>query len=246
MSPSLVLTAEVKCSSRNIALKTAREGGKNRTHGSVSIFFKRLLKNCFKFCILEQIIATVLFICISSINKKDRCSDFNQQRPPLTEGGLPVVTTTTPYKNIKRITAIPIRHLQLENQINYQLALAMSIGNIACGQAQNSPHPTPPLTACSKATNVVPRVLSYLSLGIWLKGYNTRFAYHKQFEQLCMNRHLYGKLARNTNGFMLLTWTTKKFQRRPLTNVTKFGKSHEPIITIRTHCFKSKLTDQDL
>ena len=28
---------------------------------------------------------------IFSINNKDRCSDFNQQRPPLAEGGLPVV-----------------------------------------------------------------------------------------------------------------------------------------------------------
>ena len=44
---------------------------------------------------------------------------------------------------------------------------------------------------------------------------------------------------------MLLTWTTKKFQKRLLTNVTKFGKSHEPIITNRTR-FKSKLTKQDL
>ena len=44
-SPSLVLTAEVKYSSRKIALKTARDGEKNMTHGSVNIFFKRLLKN---------------------------------------------------------------------------------------------------------------------------------------------------------------------------------------------------------
>ena len=44
-SPSLVLTAEVKYSSRKIALKTARDGEKNMTHDSV-----------------KQIIATVLFI----------------------------------------------------------------------------------------------------------------------------------------------------------------------------------------
>ena len=37
---SLVPTAEVK-----IALKTARDGEKNMTHGSVNIFFKLLLKN---------------------------------------------------------------------------------------------------------------------------------------------------------------------------------------------------------
>ena len=42
---SLVLTAEVKYSSRKIALKTARDGEKNMTHGSVNIFLKRLLKN---------------------------------------------------------------------------------------------------------------------------------------------------------------------------------------------------------
>ena len=40
-----LLTAEVKYSSRKIALKTARDGEKNMTHGSVSIFLKRLLKN---------------------------------------------------------------------------------------------------------------------------------------------------------------------------------------------------------
>ena len=43
--PSLLLTAEVKYSSRKIARKTARDGEKNMTHDSVSIFFKRLLKN---------------------------------------------------------------------------------------------------------------------------------------------------------------------------------------------------------
>ena len=44
-TPSLVLTAEVKYSSRKIALKTARDGEKNMTHDSVNIFFKLLLKN---------------------------------------------------------------------------------------------------------------------------------------------------------------------------------------------------------
>ena len=43
--PSLLLTAEVKYSSRKIARTTARDGEKNMTHDSVSIFFKRLLKN---------------------------------------------------------------------------------------------------------------------------------------------------------------------------------------------------------
>ena len=49
-------------------------------------------KICFKFCILKQIIATVLFICISCINNKRSLLRFQstKQRPPLTEGGLPV------------------------------------------------------------------------------------------------------------------------------------------------------------
>ena len=42
---SLVLTAEVKYSSRKITLKTARDGEKNMTHDLVNIFFKLLLKN---------------------------------------------------------------------------------------------------------------------------------------------------------------------------------------------------------
>ena len=42
---SLVPTAEVKYSSRKIALKATRDGEKNMTHGSVNIFFKLLLKN---------------------------------------------------------------------------------------------------------------------------------------------------------------------------------------------------------
>ena len=45
MFQSAVLTAEVKYSSRKIALKTARDGEKNMTHDSVNIFFKLLLKN---------------------------------------------------------------------------------------------------------------------------------------------------------------------------------------------------------
>ena len=37
-SPSLVLTAEVKYSSRKIAFKTARDGEKNMTHDSAKTF----------------------------------------------------------------------------------------------------------------------------------------------------------------------------------------------------------------
>ena len=41
----LTSTAEVKYSSRKIALKTGLDGEKNMTHDSVNIFFKLLLKN---------------------------------------------------------------------------------------------------------------------------------------------------------------------------------------------------------
>ena len=40
-----VLAAEVKYSSRKIAVKTTRDREKNMTHDSVNIFFKLLLKN---------------------------------------------------------------------------------------------------------------------------------------------------------------------------------------------------------
>ena len=44
LSPSLVLTAEVKYSSHKIVLKTAWDGEKNMTHDSFNTFFKFLLK----------------------------------------------------------------------------------------------------------------------------------------------------------------------------------------------------------
>ena len=71
-STVLVVTAEVKYSSRKIAIKQHGKAKKPMTHDSVNIFFNILTfysKICFKFCILEQIIAIVLFICISSVNK---------------------------------------------------------------------------------------------------------------------------------------------------------------------------------
>ena len=86
LSPSLVLTAEVKYSSRKITLKTAQEGEKNMTHDSVNIFFKLLLNFFLKFCILEQIIATVLFICISSINNKRSLLRFQSTTAPTNRG----------------------------------------------------------------------------------------------------------------------------------------------------------------
>ena len=66
---SLVLTAEVKYSSRKITLKTARDGEKTWHMTQLTFSSNFCWKICSKFCSLEQIIATVLFICISSINK---------------------------------------------------------------------------------------------------------------------------------------------------------------------------------
>ena len=43
-------------------------------------------KICFKFCILEQIIATVLFIYISSINNKRSLLRFQSTTPPTNRG----------------------------------------------------------------------------------------------------------------------------------------------------------------
>ena len=43
-------------------------------------------KICFKFCILEQIIATVLFICISSINNKRSLLRFQSTMAPTNRG----------------------------------------------------------------------------------------------------------------------------------------------------------------
>ena len=79
-------------SSRKIALKTTRDGEKSMTHGSVNIFFKLLLKSLLKILHFGTNYShrIVHMYRILSINNKDRCSDFNQQRPPLAEGGLPV------------------------------------------------------------------------------------------------------------------------------------------------------------
>ena len=56
-------TAEVKYSSRKIALKTARDGEKTWHMTQLTFSSNFYWKICFKFWILEQITATVLFIC---------------------------------------------------------------------------------------------------------------------------------------------------------------------------------------
>ena len=85
-SPSLVLTAGVKYSSRKIALQTARDGEKT-WHMTQLTFSSNFYWNiCFKFCILEQIIATVLFLCISSINNKRSSLRFQSTTAPTNRG----------------------------------------------------------------------------------------------------------------------------------------------------------------
>ena len=64
---------------------------------------------CVKICILEQIIATVLFICLSSITTKRSILEFQSTTAPLTEGGLPVHlptrshSTDNSYDRVKNI-----------------------------------------------------------------------------------------------------------------------------------------------
>ena len=61
-------------------------------------------KICFKFCILEQIIATVLFICISSINNKSSLLRFQSTTAPTNRGwsapGLMVCTSCKTSYNV--------------------------------------------------------------------------------------------------------------------------------------------------
>ena len=82
----IVLTAEVKYWSCKIALKTARDGEKNMQMTQLTFSSNFYWKICFKFCILEQIIATVLFICISSINNKRSLLRFQSTTAPTNRG----------------------------------------------------------------------------------------------------------------------------------------------------------------
>ena len=92
-------SAEVKYSSHKMALKTAR-GGKKRKQNKKNMTQTQLTfsSNCYwticvKICILDNIIAAVLFIRICSVNNKRSILRFHSTTAPLTEGGLPVVFT---------------------------------------------------------------------------------------------------------------------------------------------------------
>ena len=56
---------------------------------------------CFKFCILEQIIATVLFICISSINNKRSLLRFQSTTAPTNRGWSACGSTCLPLQDAK-------------------------------------------------------------------------------------------------------------------------------------------------
>ena len=65
--------------------------GEKTWHMTQSIFSSNFYWYfCVKICILEQIIATVLFICLSSIKTERSILEFQSTTAPLTEGGLPV------------------------------------------------------------------------------------------------------------------------------------------------------------
>ena len=101
-----VLTAEVKYSSRKIALKTARDGEKT-WHMTQLTFSSNFYWNiCFKFCILEQIIATVLFLCISSINNKRSSLRFQSTTAPTNRGWSACADTTIKVCYTRHLTFI--------------------------------------------------------------------------------------------------------------------------------------------
>ena len=89
-------SAEVKYSSHKMALKTARGGKKtnkqtNMTQTQLTFSSNHYWTICVKICILDNIIATVLYICISFVNNKRSMLRFHSSTAPLSEGGLPVV-----------------------------------------------------------------------------------------------------------------------------------------------------------
>ena len=96
-------SAEVKYSSHKMALKTARGGKKkktkqkqnkkNMTQTQLTFSSNCYWTICVKICILDNIIAAVLFIRICSVNNKRSILRFHSTTAPLTEGGLPVVFT---------------------------------------------------------------------------------------------------------------------------------------------------------
>ena len=87
LSPSLVLTAKVKIFISQYSAYNSTGRRKKTWHMTQLTFSSNFYwKICFKFCILEQIIATVLFICISSIKNKRSLLRFQLTTAPTNRG----------------------------------------------------------------------------------------------------------------------------------------------------------------
>ena len=69
-------------------MEICRQGTAKKTWHMTQLTFSSNFywKICFKFCILEQLIATVLFICISSINNKRSLLRFQSTTAPTNRG----------------------------------------------------------------------------------------------------------------------------------------------------------------
>ena len=77
--------------------------GKKTWHMTQLIFSSNFYWDiCFKFCILEQIIATVLFICISSINNKRSLLRFQSTTAPINRGWSACGTTASALQSAQK------------------------------------------------------------------------------------------------------------------------------------------------
>ena len=96
----LALTAEVKYSSHKIALKTTQEVKGETWHMIQLTFSSNFYWNvCVKFCTLEQIIATVMFICIFSTNNKRSMLRFQSTTVPTNRGWSTCAVTGIKFKS---------------------------------------------------------------------------------------------------------------------------------------------------
>ena len=70
---------------------------------------------CVKICILEQIIATILFMCIFSMKNKRSMLGFQSTTAPLTEGDLPVLFVRKhPSQYFHTFPLVPTAHVAVK------------------------------------------------------------------------------------------------------------------------------------
>ena len=70
---------------------------------------------CVKICILEQIIATILFMCIFSMKNKRSMLGFQSTTAPLTEGDLPVLFVRKhPSQYFHTFPLVPMAHVAVK------------------------------------------------------------------------------------------------------------------------------------